>query len=268
MLSHMLINGSVYVLAGTLAGLLSGMIGLGGGIIVVPALLFIFNHDMAFSSEVIMRVAVGSSLAVMLFTSLSSIRAHYQLGSNILWPEYAHFWPGIAIGTVSGGLLANKLPTHWLEVLLGLFLLFVSMEMLSGMQISRLSHAPSKRLDSIVSFLIGCQAGLLGGGGGALIIPYLSYCGLELRKIAAVSVSCTLIVAIIGSMVFIITGHYVSGLPAYTIGYIYWPAVVCIAIPSYFFAPLGAKLTYFLPATQLKYGCVLILLATGISLLI
>lgn len=266
--SGLLMDEAIYIFAGTMAGLLSGMMGIGGGIIIVPALLFIFSHDPRFSSNLIMRVAVGTSLTVMLFTAVSSIRAHYRLSGTVRWSEYKNLWPGIAMGTVSGALLANQLPTHWLEILLGLFLLFVSAEMLSGMLGSRLNRAPSKRLDSLVSFFIGCQAGLLGGGGGTLIIPYLNYCGLEMRKIAEVSVLCTLTVAVIGSFTFMITGYHVVGLPAYSTGYIYWPAVIFLAIPSYFFAPIGAKIAYLLAGTHLKYGFIFILLLTAISLLI
>lgn len=266
-LSEIAVNGGIYALAGAFAGLMSGLMGIGGGIVVVPALLFIFQHNPAFPSNLTMHFAAGTSLAVMLFTSQSSIRAHYRQ-SGIQWDVYNRLWPGIIIGAITGGVLADQLPTRWLEILFGLFLLFVAFKMLSGMQITRPQQFPRPWINNLISFLIGCKSGLLGVGGGTVIIPYLSYCGMEMPKIAPVSALCTMTVAIIGTITFIMTGLNEVGLPAYTTGYIYWPAVLCIAIPSSIFAPVGAKLTYVLPIKHLKYGFVVILVLTAINLLI
>lgn len=266
-LSELAVNGSIYALAGAFAGLMSGIMGIGGGIVVVPALLFIFQHNPIFPPNLTMHLAAGTSLAIMLFTSQSSIRAHYRQG-EILWNIYNRLWPGIIIGAVCGALLADQLPTRWLEILFGLFLLFVAVKMLSGMHITHPQQFPRPWINNLVSFVIGCKSGLLGVGGGALIIPYLNYCGVEMPKIAPVSALCTMTVAVIGTITFILTGLNEVGLPAYTTGYIYWPAVLCVAIPSSIFAPVGAKLTYVLPIQQLKYGFIVILFFTAIHLLL
>ncbi|WP_019215826.1 sulfite exporter TauE/SafE family protein [Legionella tunisiensis] len=266
-LSEIAANGSIYALAGAFAGLMSGIMGIGGGIIVVPSLLFIFQHNPAFPSNLTMHIAAGTSLAIMLFTSQSSVRAHYRQG-GILWSIYNRLWPGIVIGAVSGAILADQLPTHWLQILFGLFLLFVAFKMLSGMHIVRPQQFPRPWINNLISFLIGCKSGLLGVGGGTVIIPYLSYCGVEMPKITPVSALCTLTVAVLGTITFILTGLNEIGLPPYTTGYVYWPAVLCVAIPSSIFAPIGAKLTYILPIEQLKYGFIVILFLTAIDLLI
>ncbi len=258
---------AIYVVAGVGAGLLSGILGIGGGIVVVPSLLFIFSHDPAFPPSLVMHFAAGTSLAVMLFTSQSAIRAHYQLNA-ILWDVYKRLWPGIVVGTLCGALLADFLATYWLKIFFGVFLLFVAFRMLAPVQVTDSHHFPRRWINGLVSFLIGFKSGLLGVGGGALIIPYLSYCGLEMRKIAPISALCTLTVAAIGTITFIVTGFNEMDLPAYSMGYIYWPAVVCIAIFSSFFAPLGAKLTYILPVQKLRYGFVGVLVLTAVHLLI
>lgn len=266
-LSEIVANGSIYALAGAFAGLMSGIMGIGGGIIVVPALLFIFQHHSAFPPEYTMHFAAGTSLAVMLFTSQSSVRAHFKR-SDILWDVYNRLWPGIVLGSITGALLADQMPTHWLQILFGLFLLLVAIKMLSDIHVTRPHQFPRPWINRLISFLIGCKSGLLGVGGGTVIIPYLSYCGVEMKKIAPVSALCTMTVAVLGTITFIITGSNEAGLPAYTTGYVYWPAVLFVAIPSSFFAPIGANLTYTMPVKQLKYAFIVILFMTALDLLI
>ena len=257
---------SIYAITGALTGLLSGLLGLGGGLIVVPALLYIFHLTHSIPPDLHMHVAAGSSLAIMIFTGLASIRAHHNIG-GILWSVYYRLWPGIVIGTIAGAVLADHMSTHWLKVLFGLFLLFVSINMISNINITRRAIRPRKWVNRLVSVLIGFKSGLLGIGGGALVIPYLNYCGVNAQKIPAVSSLCTLTVAVTGTIAVMITGINELHLPAYCTGYIYWPAVILIAFPSVFFAPVGARLTYTLPVKQLKYGFVIILLIATFNLL-
>ena len=266
---EMLLHGSLYIVAGIIAGLVSGVMGIGGGIVVVPALAFIFNHKANFPHELVMQMAAGTSLAVMLFTSQSSIRTHYKQGV-ILWSVYRRLWPGIVMGAISGALISHKLSTFWLRMLFGFFLLFVSIKMLADMNKKEIKpyHFPPAWINGLINFVIGGVAGLLGVGGGALTVPYLSYCNLDIKKIAPISALSTLTVAAVGTVVFIITGANEPGLPMYSSGFVYWPAVLGIAIPSSFFAPLGAKLTYIIPVKQLKYGFIALLIATAIDLLI
>lgn len=256
----------VYSVAGVFAGLISGIMGIGGGIIVVPALLFIFQYNPAFPPELLMHMAAGSSLAIMLFTSQASIRAHHKLAS-IQWSLFNNLWPGIILGALSGAFLANQLPTHLLKIFFGLFLLFVVYKMLRSINFTKPHSTPARWINALVSYVIGLKSGLLGVGGGTLIIPYLNYCGVAMKTIAPISALCTLTVAIIGTMVFIFTGWSEPGLPAYSTGYIYWPAVLPVALFSSLFAPLGAKLTYVLPVKQLTYGFVTLLFFTALGLL-
>lgn len=261
------IHGLIYALAGTFAGLMSGILGIGGGIVVVPALLYIFQHNPEIPTTLEMHFAAGTSLAVMIFTSQSSIRSHLKLG-DILWKVYRRLWLGIVIGVILGAFVASLTSTYWLKLFFGIFLLFVAFKMLLGMDVTKVRSFPRVWINALVSFLIGFKSGLLGVGGGTLIIPYLTYCGIETRKIAAVSALCTLTVSIIGTIIFIMTGLKEVGLPAYSTGFVYWPAVVWVAIPSVVFAPLGAKLNYILPVKQLRYGFVIVLLLTALDLLI
>ena len=260
-------SGTVYALTGAFTGFMSGVLGIGGGMIVVPALLFIFHHANEIPVAVEMHMAAGSSLAIMIFTALSSVRAHHREG-EILWGLYHRLWPGLIVGTILGALLADQLSTYWLKIIFGLLLLTIALKMLWSVKTSRALKTPSKWLNGLVTVGIGTQSGLLGVGGGTFIIPYLTYCGVNAHKIPAVSALSTLAVGTIGTIAFMITGANEVGMPAFSTGYVFWPAVIWVAIPSILFAPVGARMTYTLPVQQLKYGLVAILLLAAVDMLI
>lgn len=266
MIMDMLLHGAIYLFIGVFAGLMAGILGVGGGIIVVPGLMFIFQLTRVVPELIIMHVAAGTSLAIMIFTSQASLRAHYKLG-EILWSVFNKLWPGIVIGTMFGAVLAEYISTYWLKIIFAVFILFVALKMLMDMHVSHSKRFPKPWINRLISFLIGFKSGLLGVGGGVLIIPYLTYCGVAVRKIAAVSNLCTFIVALVGTVVFIITGRHEMAAIPYATGYVYWPAVLWVAIPSSLIAPFGAKLNYLLPVQQLKYGFIVLLFLTAIKML-
>ena len=264
-----LVDVLAYGLVGIFAGTMSGLLGLGGGIIVVPALIYLFQQNQAIGgTELTTHLAVGTSLAVMVFTSESALRAHLQR-SSILWSVYQRLWPGLVTGTLVGVLLSDSLPTDWFKTFLGTFLLFVALKMGFAKEPTEEKplHFPPQGLHHGFCFLMGCLSALLGIGGATLLIPYLNYCNLPLKKIAPISVLCTMTVAFVGSLLLIITGFRASDLPPYATGFVYWPAVICIALASRYFAPIGAKLTYILPVKQLKYAFLLLVLVTAFNLL-
>jgi uncharacterized membrane protein YfcA len=267
MTSVLLLHGALYIFAGIFAGLMSGLLGIGGGLVVVPALLLLFRHNSEIPAQLSMHIAAGTSLAVMMFTSQASIRAHYKL-EVILWSVYRRLAGGIIVGTALGGIGAKFIPTTWLIVLLIIFLLVVAFKMLFNPEVKvARDNFPNRTINAIVSFIIGFKSGLLGVGGGLLIIPYLTYCGIELRKIAPISSLCTMTVSVIGTITFILTGLNEVNLPPYSTGFVYWLAVVCVAIPSALVAPWGARLTYVLPTKQLRYVFIAILLLTVVDLI-
>ncbi|MFC3908379.1 sulfite exporter TauE/SafE family protein [Legionella dresdenensis] len=255
-----------YGLTGVVAGLMSGLLGLGGGLVVVPALATVFKYSHVVPEALAMQAASGTSLAIMVLTSKASISAHYKLG-NILWHVYRRLAPGIVIGTIAGALLADSISTGWLKWIFAVFLLAVAFKMAFTDTVKLTHEFPRQWINNLMAMVIGSVSGLLGVGGGTLVIPYLSYCGVTMHEIAAVSALCTLTVAVIGSLMFAITGANEAGLPAYATGYIYWPAVIAVAIPSVLTAPVGVRLTYRLPVKQLTYGFIVILVITAINLL-
>lgn len=256
----------IYGATGAFTGLIAGMLGIGGGMIIVPALLYIFHYMDVVPPMIEMRFAAGTSLAIMIFTAQASVRAH-QRRNGIVWSALHRLWKGIIVGTVCGATLACFIPTHWLRVILGLFLLFIAAEMSFNFHFPQRKNFPAQWVNHLVSLLIGVKSGLLGIGGGALIIPYLTYCGIERRQTVGISSVCTLIIALIGTVAFIVTGLGAGDLTAWSTGYVYWPAVFWVAIPSMIFAPIGAHLTYSLPVNYLKRGFVVVLVIAAIDLL-
>jgi len=259
-------NLGLYLLTGCFAGLMSGALGVGGGIIVVPALLMIFHHNGLVSDAISMHMAAGTSLAILMFTSQASMRAHRKL-DDILWPVYHRLLGGLIAGTFLGALLADLIPSAWLELFFGVFLLLVAAHLIFDRNMKPGRQFPPSLINHVASFLIGLLSGLLGIGGGLLIVPYLTYCGVEIRKIVAVSVSCTMTVSIIGTIAFILSGYHQAGLPPWSTGYIYWPAVLGIGIPGSLTAPLGARLAYIIPLKYLRAVFIVLLLITAIKLL-
>jgi uncharacterized membrane protein YfcA len=260
------LHGAIFAFIGVLAGLMAGVLGIGGGIAVVPGLFLIFELTHFVPDQITMHVAAGTSLTIMIFTSLASLGAHFKLG-DILWSVYKQLGPGIFIGALTGGVIAEFIPTQWLKVLFALFLFIVAVKMITDLHVTYVERFPKAWVTRLVSFFIGLKSGLLGVGGGVLIIPYLTYCGVAVRKIAAVSNLCTFTVGVVGSIVFMITGRHAMAAIPYATGYVYWPAVLWVAIPSCLMAPLGAKLNYLLPVKQLKYAFIILLFLTAISLL-
>lgn len=256
----------LYLGTGVFAGLMSGALGIGGGIIIIPALLLIFQHSGLVPAAASMHVAAGTSLAILMLTAQASVRAHRRLG-DILWHVYRRLYPGLILGTVAGALLAKYIPSDWLEQFFGLFLLLVSLNMLRGMHLTVTRQFPPDAVHYLVSSLIGFQSGLLGIGGGLLIVPYLTWCGIDVRKIVAVSASCTMTVSVVGTLAMIVSGWHEPGLPGGATGYVYWPAVFWIGIPSSLVVPLGARMTYVLPVRLLRLVFILLMVATAITML-
>ncbi|KTC68870.1 permease [Legionella birminghamensis] len=262
----LLFNGLAYSLTGIFAGLMAGLLGIGGGIIVVPALLFLFEQNPLITNELAPHLAVGSSLAVMVFSSLAAIWAHHQR-ANVSWPLFNHVWPGLATGVMLAAAIARILPAYWLKALLGIFLVGAAIRMRSGLPSRTQGSFPAAWINHSFSLFTGFISGLLGIGGGLIIVPYLAYCGVDIKKIAGISALCTLTVGAIGCIAFTIAGYTDTQLPSGACGYVYWPAVLPIAVSSILFAPAGVSLNYRLPVKQLNYIFIFMLIVTAVHLL-
>lgn len=254
-----------YMLMGAFAGVLAGLLGIGGGLVIVPILYFCFTAQ-GVPNEVMMHLALGTSLATIIFTSISSMLAHRKHGA-VLWDVFKVITPGILTGTLLGSVIATALPTNFLKGFFGLFLYYVSYQMLTGKKPKPGRTIPGPAGMFAAGNGIGIFSALVGIGGGTLSVPFLTWCNVRIHQAIGTAASIGLPIAIAGSLGYAWRGLGVEGVPSLSIGYIYLPALAGIVSMSIFTAPLGAKLAHSLPVGKLKKIFALLLFLVGSKML-
>lgn len=257
---------AVYLALGASAGLFAGMFGVGGGLIIVPVLAWAFAAH-GIQAEVIMHLAIGTSLASIWLTSIMSIRAHHQRGA-VQWPLVQKLAIGIVIGAFAGALIADQLPTPALKRIFGVFELFVAAQMLLIGRLEAHFNLPGRLGLTLAGAVIGIVSAIIGIGGGTLTVPFLVWCRIPMLQAVATSAACGLPIAIAGAFGFILTGWNVAQLPEWSSGYLYWPAWLGIVIASSLTAGLGARLAHKLPAARLRQLFALLLMGIGVKMLV
>ncbi len=255
----------LFALVGIASGMIAGLFGLGGGVVVVPALLYTFAH-LSFPEVVATHLAIGTSLGCIVVTAFVSSRAHWKKGAVEL-PLLPVLVPGVIVGGWLGGVVAAQLSGEWLRVAFASFLVFVSVSMFRSMNRPAFD-LPSRWVWSLVSLIIGTLSSLFGVGGGSMTVPYLRNCGLAMKRAVATSAVLGLPIAISGVISYVVQGWNASELPDYSSGYLYWPAFLCIVVCSAPAARFGAKLAHRLPAEKLQraFAVVLVLIAVQLFL--
>ncbi|MEO5343433.1 MAG: sulfite exporter TauE/SafE family protein [Gammaproteobacteria bacterium SHHR-1] len=250
----------IYPLIGMVSGVIAGLLGVGGGLVLVPVLMYSFRLQ-GYDPSLVLHLALGTSLAVIVFNALSSIRAHQQRGA-IRWELFAQLTPGLLLGTLLGSLLAAQLNTLWLQRIFGTFALLVGLQMLLMVRASGRFTLPGAWGQGLAGGLVGLVSALVGIGGGSMTVPYLSACRVDLRQAVATSAACGLPIALGGTLGYLYTGWSNPLLPAQALGYVHGPALLSIALLGMLFAPLGARLAHSLPVLTLKrlFGLLLVLL--------
>jgi uncharacterized membrane protein YfcA len=257
---------AIYLLLGAGAGTMAGLLGVGGGLIIVPALVWSFQLE-GVSVAVQMHLAIGTSLATIILTSIASVRAHDRRG-GVNWQVFWRLTPGIVVGALIGAAVADSLPTATLKLVFGIFGLLVAAQIAFGAK-----PAPHRGLPQTVGMLtagtvIGAISAVVGIGGGSLTVPFLAWCNTSLRNAVATSAACGLPIAISGTMGFIAMGWDASERPDWSVGYIYLPALLGIAASSMLFARLGARLAHSLPTRVLQLVFATFLLIVGLNMLL
>jgi len=254
-----------YVLLGIAAGIMAGLLGVGGGLIIVPVLVSLFTWQ-GFDPSHIVHLAIGTSLATIVATSISSAYAHHQ-HKAVLWPVFVRLAPGIVVGAVIGAIIADFMPAQTLRCFFAIFELLVAAQMLLGAKPAAHRQLPGLIGITSTGGFIGSLSSIVGIGGGTLSVPFLLWCNIDIRKAIATSAACGLPIALSGAMSYAVTGWNESALPAGSTGYLFWPALVGIAVMSILFAPVGAKLTHKLPVDSLKKIFALLLIVLGLKML-
>ena len=254
-----------YVAVGAVAGVLAGLLGIGGGLVIVPMLVFCFTRQ-GIPHEFIMYLALGTSLAVIVFTATSSFLAHHKRGA-VRWDIVKRITPGILIGTFLGSCIASRLPTDFLKAFFVVFLYYVSWQLLTGKKNKASRGLPGPCAMFGVGNVIGGVSSFLGIGGGTLSVPFMTWCNVNVHHAIGTSAAIGFPIAVAGTVGYLYNGWGISGLPPYSLGYIYLPAMGCIVGISVLTAPLGVKLAHSLPVDKLKRVFAVLLLAMGTKML-
>ncbi len=255
----------LYALLGAFAGTMAGMLGIGGGLIIVPVLAILFEQQ-ALSAEHTMHLAIGTALATIVVTAIASVRAHHRRGA-VQWPLFARITPGIVLGAVIGSAVAHLLPSETLKRVFGIFEILLALQIMFSRQPKPHRRLPGAAGITTAGGIVGTISAILGMGGGALTTPFFLWCNVEARKAIATSAAIGLPMSIAGTLGYIVTGWNAENLPEWTTGYIFWPAFLSIVACSMVFAPLGARLAHHLPAKTLKRFFAVFLIFLGINML-
>lgn len=252
------------LLAGAFAGVLAGLLGVGGGIVIVPVIALLLEAQ-GVDRAVLIKVAVGTSLATIVVTSASSILSHQRRGA-VDWSIFRRIVPGILAGSLAGAYVADLISGDWLYAAFVVFLYLVSVKMLIG-QVRRYRALPGRAGMGAAGLGIGVVSALMGIGGGTLSVPFLTYCGVTVKRAIATAASIGLPIALSGSAGFIVGGLDESGLPPGNLGYVNLPAAGSIVLASTLFAPLGARLAHALTDRVLRrfFAAFLFIMATRMA---
>ena len=256
----------LYLLLGAAAGVLAGLFGVGGGLIIVPVLVFSFQAQ-GFAPEVLTHLAVGTSLATIAFTSVNSVLAHHKRGA-VQWPIFRALTVGILAGSVLGGLTASLLNGPLLQKVIGVFALVMAAQMAFDLRPGAAGGIPGKAGLGAAGGVIGWASAIIGIGGGSLTVPFLTWRSLPMQQAVATSAACGLPIAIASALSFIWLGQGETLLPEWSLGFVYLPALLGIAATSMFFARFGAQLAHRLSAKLLKRLFALLLLGVGVNFLL
>lgn len=241
---------AAYLAVGAIAGFLAGLLGVGGGLIIVPSLIFLFNSQ-HFPQTHLLHLALGTSLASIMFISVSSLRAHHAHGA-VNWNIVRRIAPGIVVGTLLGSGLAAQLSSSFLALFFAVFVSFAATQILLDIKPKPSRQLPGRAGTFLVGIIIGIIFSLVGGGGAVLSIPFMLYCNIKTHDAIGTSAAIGFPIAISGAAGYILTGLAQENLPPLSLGFIYLPALLGLMVTSVFTAPFGAKLTHRMPVERLK----------------
>jgi len=253
---------SAYLALGAFAGVFAGMLGIGGGLVLVPALALMFAAQAQFPAGEILHVALGTSMASIIFTAIASIRTHHRHGA-IRWDIVKTITPGILVGTGFGTLVAASVPTRPLALFFTFFVCVVAVQMAMNLKPKATRELPGPGGIAGVGLGIGILSSLVAIGGGSLTVPFLTWCNVRIQHAIGTSAAVGLPIAIGGTVGYVFNGWGKAGLPAGSLGYVYLPALAILVAATMVTAPVGARLAHRLPVATLKriFAGLLILLA-------
>jgi uncharacterized membrane protein YfcA len=239
-----------YLALGLVIGVIAGLLGVGGGLVMVPALTWAFAQQ-GFVAAYNIHLALGTSLAVIVPTSLSSLRTHHAHGA-VDWGLLRRITPGILLGTLLGGAVAVWLPDRDMKLFFVAFLTYAATQMLLGIKPRPHCGLPGPAGMTLAGGVIGLISSWVGIGGGTLSVPFQLWCNVGLHRAIGTAAAIGFPIALSGVLGYMLSGQAAAGLPQWSVGFVYLPALLGIAVGSGLTAPLGAKWAHQLPVGSLK----------------
>ena len=250
---------------GSVVGFLAGLLGIGGGLIIVPALVYLLPL-LGVNSDIVMPIALATSLGAIVITSSSAALAHHR-NKNIDWSLAKPLMIVVGVGALLGAFIADLLSTQVLADFFAFMVILLAVYILLSISAVKERALPSTVLLQFIGGLTGIIASLMGIAGGAILVPTLAYFGLNMRQSIGIATVCGVMVALFGSIGYIITGLNQANLPSWSVGYVYLPALIGIIISSALFAPIGVKYATKLPVKTLKKFFAVFLILVAIKML-
>jgi uncharacterized membrane protein YfcA len=239
-----------YLLLGALAGLLAGMLGIGGGLVTVPALSFLLPAD-GVPQAALMQLAIGTSMAAMTLTTAVSAYAHHRYGT-VQWNTWRRLAPALVVGSVGGALVADYLPSNTLSLIFGIGEILLALQLALDIQPRAPQRLPRVWAMRAAGLVIGAACSLLGIGGGLLVVPYLLWHGMAIKQAVSTAAATGVAIAWAGAATYLFAGMDAPVAGLVSVGHVHLFAFAAIALGSIFAAPLGARLAHTLPARLLR----------------
>ena len=255
----------LYFLLGSFSGVLAGLFGIGGGIIIIPTFFYIFAY-LGFPEEILSHMVLGSSLGVIVFSSISSTYSHNSKGA-VNWVLIKVVAPSIIIGSALGGITAGFLESTTLQGLVALFLVVASVQL-----IFEFPPPPQNPQTNLVGPVIagggiGWLSGVFGIGGGIFSVPYFYHRGLKMMNAIGTSAACGIPIALAGSISYMIIGFDNINIPENSVGYVYLPATIIVGLMSSFTAKYGVNIAHRMKQKKLRIAFAFLVIMMALNLL-
>lgn len=255
-----------YLAIGAFVGFAAGLLGIGGGVVMVPLLVFVFAAE-GLPAAQMLHLALGTAMAAMLFTSIASMRAHHTHGA-VDWPIARAMAPGMLVGSFLAGMVAGWIPTRPLAAMFTALVFYAATQILLDLRPASTRTLPGPAGLFGAAAVIGAVSSLLAAGGAFLTIPFLAWCQVPLRRAIGTAAANGLPIAIAGTAAYVVQGLRTPGLPSGTLGYVYLPALALVVTTSIAAAPLGARVAHRLPVRRLRIIYAMLLYFFAVRMLV
>lgn len=249
---------------GVFVGFLAGLFGIGGGLIIVPSLAFLLPMA-GVPPEYVMSTALGTSFSTIIITAFSSAQRHHKLG-NVDLQTSKFFIPALMVSVFLGGLIVSHLDAQLMSKIFAVMVLYLASKMLFSLKKKPKNKPLTPKVTLIGGSIIGTLSSMAGIAGGAFIVPFLNNRGLEMKRAIGTSSFCGAFLGLSGTISFIISGWGLAGMPNYSLGYVYLPALLGITATSFFTSKLGASAANVLPVPTLKKAFAVLLVCIAINM--